>query len=358
MGLFKRGSVWWMSFIYQGKQIKKSTETDDKQLAKRIFDKVKGEVAEQKWFEKSPGEDRTFKELMAKYMAEHSARNKALSSHKRGKSLGAHLLRSFGSMILGAITPKLISDYKTKRREEGAAPATINGEIGLMRHAFNLAINDWEWIKDNPAKRVSREKVNNQIERWLTLEEERKVLNSSPEWLQEIILFALNTGLRLNEILDLKWARVDLSRRTIAILEQKNQSKDTLPLNEISLRILEARAEDLGRGDVYVFHTRNGTRIAGRNLQQAFCLAVKRARIEKFRFHDLRHTFATRLIQAGVDIYTVQKLGRWKSISMVMRYAHHHPESLRSGVEVLDRLGQKFSTNLEQSKEKGATASA
>src|SRR5271157_2205174 len=83
MGLFRRGSVWWMRFTYRGKQIKKSTQTDDKKLAQRIFDKVKGEVAERKWFQKLPGEDRTFGEMMEKYMEEHSARNKAPRSHKR-----------------------------------------------------------------------------------------------------------------------------------------------------------------------------------------------------------------------------------------------------------------------------------
>lgn len=86
-----------------------------------------------------------------------------------------------------------------------------------------------------------------------------------------------------------------------------------------------------------------------RNLLRAFYSAMKKARIEKFRFHDLRHTFATRLVQAGVDLYAVQKLGRWKTVSMVMRYAHHYPESLRPGIEVLDRVRQARSTILAQS---------
>jgi integrase len=99
-------------------------------------------------------------------------------------------------------------------------------------------------------------------------------------------------------------------------------------------------------------------KLGKRNLLRAFYSATEKSGIKTLRFHDLRHTFATRLVQAGVDIYTVQKLGRWKSISMVMRYAHHYPESLRSGVEVLDRIEKKVSTNLAQHKEKGVTASA
>ena len=86
-----------------------------------------------------------------------------------------------------------------------------------------------------------------------------------------------------------------------------------------------------------------------RDLLRVFYPVMKKADVKRFRFHDLRHTFATRLVQAGADIYTVQKLGRWKTISMVMRYAHHHPESLRAGLEILDRAPTAVSTVLAQS---------
>ncbi len=183
------------------------------------------------------------------------------------------------------------------------------------------------------------------------------MLTSSPRWLRKIITFAINTGLRQSEILDLKWPQVDLTRKTITILEQKNQGKDTLPLNEGALEVLRERLQ-VRRGETeYVFHTRNATRIAPNSLQQAFYSALRKSGIEKLRFHDLRHTFATRLVQAGVDLYTVQKLGRWKNISMIMRYAHHYPETLRSSVEVLDKIGRKISINLAQPTEKGVPAS-
>ncbi|KAA0244571.1 MAG: hypothetical protein DYG83_14215 [Candidatus Brocadia sp. AMX2] len=91
-------------------------------------------------------------------------------------------------------------------------------------------------------------------------------------------------------------------------------------------------------------------------MPRSFRALSKKAGIEKFRFHNLRHTFATRLIQCGIDVYTVQRLGRWKSIQMVLRYAHHHAESLRSGIAVLGRATEKISTNLAQSHEERATA--
>jgi len=348
MALYKRDLVWWMSFTHNGKQIRRSTETEDRKLAKRIFDKLKGEIAEGKWFEKMPGEDYTFRDLMEKYMVEYSAVNKAASSHVRDKSLAAHLIKVFGSNYLLDIKPAMVSDYKVQRRDECASPRTINYELTLMSHAFNIAIREWEWLDDNPVKKVKKERVNNTIERWLTMEEEKKLLCASPRWLQEIIVFAINTGFRRSEILDMKWSQVDFDRRTIIISEQKNRCVDTLPLNKKAMEVLRKRQKRRLPGCDFVFPSNNGTRMMNRNLFRAFNIATGRAGVSNFRFHDLRHTFATRLVQAGVGIYEVQKLGRWKTVSMVMRYAHHHPESLRSSIEVMDGFEKMFITNLSQ----------
>jgi integrase len=350
MSLYKRGQVWWMRFTYKGKQIRKSTETVDKKLAERIYHKLMGQIAEGKWFERLPGDEKTFREMMEKYMREHSKINKSPKSHIRDRSLENHLVQFFGEQTLTEICPKRISEYKLKRREQKAASATINKELTLMSHAFNLAMKEWEWVRENPVSRVSREKVNNHIERWLTFKEETRLLAASPKWLQEIVAFALNTGLRRGEILKLQWTQVDLFRKTLTLLEQKNRDCDTLPLNECALEILKARAKVRHiRNNNYVFYNGNGNEINARNLVRAFYSATEVAKLEGLRFHDLRHTWATRLVQSGVDLYTVQKLGRWKTISMVMRYAHHCSESLRPGAEALDRMRKQISTKLAQS---------
>jgi integrase len=358
MALYKRGRVWWMDFVYKGKCIRRSTETKNGKQAERIYHKVMAEVIEGKWFDRRQEEKITFAEMMEKYMTEHSARNKAQTSHIRDRSLADHLLKYFGELTLAEIMPKLISEYKTKRREEKAAPKTINNELILMGHAFKIAINEWEWVRDNPVRKVSKEKVNNQIERWLTFEEEKKLVAASPKWLQEIVTFAVETGLRLGEILNLRWPQVDLFRRTLSILEQKNKDTDTLPLNKTAMEILKARAKVRHIRSNYVFLNKVGGKINQRNVIRAFHSALKKSGVAPCRFHDLRHSFATRLVQAGKDIYTVQKLGRWKSISMVTRYAHHYPESLRSGVEALDSFRENHLTILSQSKEKGVTPDA
>ncbi len=352
MALFKRGPVWWMRFTYQGRQVRRSTGVADKKLAERIYHKVLAQVAENKWFDRPLGEDKTVRELLERYLREHSARNKAPGTHRRDKSLAAHLIEAFGDLTLTEVRPSMLADYKAARRAVGRAPKTVNDELKLLGHAYKLATREWEWVTDNPVTKVSKERVRNQIERWLTLEEEQRLLIHSPPWLQDILVFALHTGLRQGELLSLQWPQVDLTRRTIMILEQKNQGKDTLPLNATALEVLRARAKvrHIATGNTgYVFANHAGNRMDARGLLRAFYAARQKANVETFRFHDLRHTWATRLVQNGVDLYTVQKLGRWRTIAMVMRYAHHSPESLRAGTEVLDRLRTESSTNLAQS---------
>lgn len=355
MGLYKRGSTWWMRLTHQGRRIRKSTEVFDKKTAEKIYYKAKTLLAEGKWFESMPGDNKTLKELTEKYLIEHSLINKAPGSYKRDKSLTCNLLRLLGDPILTEITPALVSQYKNKRRQEEAAPATVNKELKLLGHAFNLALKEWEWVKDNPVSKVSKEKNERMVERWLTLEEEKSLLAHSPAWLQELIIFSINTGLRQSELLNLKWGQVDLFRKTMTFLssEQKNKNSDTLPFNEAALAILKTKVRRIDTP--FVFVSENSTRIDSRNLRRSFYTACKKAKIEDLRWHDLRHTFATRLVQAGVDLYAVKKLGRWKSLSMVMRYGHHHSESLRAGVEILDKVNSNFGTKLAQSDNEGVS---
>lgn len=207
MALFRRGDVWWMRFNYQGRQIRRSTEVSDRKLAERIYHKVLGQIAEGKWFERQLGEDKTVQELMERYLHEYSSVNKAATTHKRDFSLSAHLTHAFGSLPLTSVRPSMLADYKAQRRQEGAAPKTINDELKLLGHAYKLAAMEWEWVPENPVQKVSREKVRNLIERWLTQDEEKRLLAASCTWLREILVFALHTGLRQSEILNLQWPR-------------------------------------------------------------------------------------------------------------------------------------------------------
>jgi len=265
-------------------------------------------------------------------MREHIIKTASQESHKY---YSKNLSSFFGRYTLAEITPKLIVQYRGERYAKGVTPATINRELAAMKAAFNLAIREWEWCRDNPVSKVSMEKENNRRDRWLSLEEEQNLLKVCPAWLREIVTFALNTGMRRGEILSLTWKGVDLFRKTITVFFSKNGERRTIPVNQTMFCLLKEKSKVRQLSTNLVFHSRAYTEINVNNLRRAFCSALTRARIEEFHFHDLRHTFVTRLVQAGVDLYKVQRLLGHKSPLMTQRYAHHYPESLREGVEIL-----------------------
>lgn len=342
MGLFRRpdSKDWWMSFTVNSKFYRRSTETTDKKLAERIYAKILTQVIEGKWFDVDEARKHTFEELMDRFMEEHAPKTEP-TTQRRYIAARTHLGRYFENMTLAEITPRAISDYITKRRNESASASTINKEYCMLSKAFNLAVKQWEWCRDNPCSKVPREKENNQITRWLASHEEKRLLEASNgylgEQLVEIIILAMHTGMRLKEILDLKWSDVDLFRKVIVVLRTKNKDPKTLPINQTVYELLLRKSKVINMTG-YVFTTSNGTRIGARNLQREFYKALKKANVQNFRFHDLRHTFATRLVQSGEDLYKVAKLLGHRDISTTQRYAHHYPESLRSSVNILDNF--------------------
>jgi integrase len=225
----------------------------------------------------------------------------------------------------------------------------VNKELQLVRHAFNIAMREWEWCRENPMHRVSMEPVRNEIDRWLTADEEQQLMAASSPWLREIIQFALHTGMRQGEILNLQWQDVDFVRGLLMVMKSKNGTRRAIPLNQrvFDLLAVKQAAAKATRGPV--FRTPLGNELQVRFLVREFCEARDRADIPDFRFHDMRHTFATRLVQRGVDLYKVQRLLGHKTGLMTQRYAHHSPESLRDGVKVLEESRQeRVSTNLAQ----------
>jgi site-specific recombinase XerD len=333
--MFKRNGIWWTCIRDKSKKIQKSLETADRKLAKAIEAKIRTELVEGNYFEKSIGRDKTFSQLIAKFMREHACKVSA-SMRRSYTTSSKHLVKFFGEMNLLSISPKMISRYKVLRREGGLSPATINRELAMLSKAFNLAIREWEWLEINPVSRVSKEKEDNERDRWLAVDEEVSLLENSPDWLRDIIHFNLHTGLRQDELLSLTWDRVYMKRKAILIKETKNGKPRTIPLNKTALDILERKAKVVSFKSKIVFHSKAGTKIDKHNLRRAFVIAKERVGIEDFRFHDLRHTFATRLAQSGVDLYKICKLLGHKDIKTTQRYAHHCPESLRDGVDILE----------------------
>ncbi len=247
-------------------------------------------------------------------------------------ALKAHLVPYFGESRLEEITPHMIEQYRNERLTS-VRKSSANRETALLKVMFNLAI-DWGYASENPVLKVRQfSEKGNAKERVLSEEEETRLLAAAAPHLKPIILVLLNTGARRNEILTLRWSAVDLKQRTIRLTRLKSGQNPIVPLNERAAEVLTAlRTKATGE---YVFVGPKSERLT--TIRTAFKNACRRAEIIGLRLHDLRHTFASRLVKAHVDIITVQSLLGHMSVRTTQRYTHTHEDQRRAAVAALEK---------------------
>ena len=316
MGLYRRGTTYWFTVTYDGRRIQESLQTDNKKLAEKIYARKLVDIVEGHHFEATAARTTTFDEMVEKYLSKHA--------HSRDVYTKKPLLDFFGGMMLSQITTPLVADYQDERIEE-VKEATVYQELSLLRRMFNLARKRWKWVRENPVSDgdLSFSVGNrNARDRWLTMEEEQTLLQkaTNPVWLRSLLVTALHTGMRRGELLALTWKDIDFPKRLVRVERSKNGEKRSIPMSQTLYETLKAVKVRVISGPLFP--------IAVRSLRAAYDEALAKAEITDFHFHDLRHTFATRLVQNGVDLYKVQKLLGHKNIAMTQRYAHHYPESL------------------------------
>ena len=331
MGIYKKGNTYWMIKQHQGKRVERSLDTAVKRTAEERYSKIVSEIIGGSYFEKP--KDVTISYLIARYM-EDRATTKAGTTLERDRSLREHIVNHFGPYPLAGVTPEMVSDYRRKRYARKKSVATVNRELAFLRNAYNVAIRHYKWCFVNPVSSIKFDREKNMRDRWLTTEEEKDLFSHLNGRLADIVRLVLNTGLRQDEALSLTLANVDLFRKTITI-KGKGDKIRTIPLNSVALDVLKSRMKTRHIKSELVFPSANGTKIMRQRLVRAFSKAVRDSGLQDFHFHDLRHTFATRLAQAGVDLYKIAKLLGHNDVSTTQRYAHHCPESLRSSVDFL-----------------------
>jgi len=192
---------------------------------------------------------------------------------------------------------------------------------------------EWGKIDVSPASKVRLFREENRRTRYLEEEEIERLHEACSGHLKPILATALNTGMRKGEILNLKWVDVDLRNRIISILNSKNNEKREIPVNEDLFQALLRVRKNLE--SPYVFCKEDG--VPYKDVKTGFRAALKRAKISNFRFHDLRHTFASRLVMKGVGLKTVQELLGHKDVRMTLRYSHLSPDHKKAAVEKLSK---------------------
>jgi integrase len=314
-----------------GKQICESTGSPYKSDAERALKKRQGEIVDGKYEIRKAVTSPRFEDFAVEYL-EYSKANKR--SWRRDRTSIRNLLDQFKGLKLHNITPWLIEKYKRSRKET-VTKATVNRELACLKHMFTMAIQ-WGKAADNPVKMVKLFKEPAGRLRYLTEEECDRLIDASSGHIRSIVVTAINTGMRLGEILRLTWDRVDFDQEIITIERSKNDGVRHTPMNKrLTEELQSVKLESANR---YVFSNKSGKPFV--DIKNGFLSAQRRAGIERCRFHDLRHTFASHLVMNGIDITTVKELLGHKTIAMTMRYAHLSKEHKQKAVETLP-FGEK-----------------
>ncbi len=331
MAVYKRGKNWCVDFTFHGQRIREMIGPSRK-TAQAVIAKKKAEIAENKFLDVRKDPDPVKFYDFAKEYLQWAKANKKPSSHRRDLTSMIQLNNEFETKDMQEITTWQIEKYKVERKEK-YNPATVNREMALLKHLFSKAI-EWGKMKENPAKKIKFFKGVAKRVRFLMPKEVRRLLSNCADFLKPIVIVAVHTGMRRGEILGLKWDQVDLVQRIITILDTKNHERKDIPMDE-TVRTLLLNLERRGE---FVFSTASGNPFNGTTIHYAFHDAMEKSGITDFRFHDLRHTFVSNLVMAGVKIEKVQKLLGHKMLTMTQRYAHLAPGYLAESVKVLDRV--------------------
>ena len=322
MALYKRDGIWWIDIFHQGKRVRKSTGTEIKEEAQHFHDQMKHEQWTQSKVKAIPS--KTWMDAVIRWLDE--------STHKRSLATDrvhlAWLDQYLRTKKLAHIDQDLIESIAKKKEKSKVSLTTVNRVLELIRAILNRAHKEWGWLEATPVIRMR--KVENRRIRWLTQQEVNKLMKELPSHLQAMASFTLATGLRESNVTQLKWSEINLDNKHALIHADESKSKRPIPvpLNKQAITILKTQ---LGKNPTYVF-TYNGNPVTRCN-NHAWEKALKRAGINDFRWHDLRHTWASWYVQNGTPLHELQQLGGWANYEMVLRYAHLSSEHLRTAAE-------------------------
>ena len=318
-GIYRRpdSRFWWIATtLPNGKRLRQSAGTENREDAEALLAKLTLEAYRERHFGFKP--ERSWQEAVVRYLAVKAM----LRSFSDVKRICRMLDPYLGTLTLNQINGDVIWSVVEGELKKGNKPATVNRYLALIRSLLRMARDEWQWIDSTPKIRLLPGEV--ERDRWLTRGEADRLIQACPPHLAAVVKFALATGCRAREITGLEWGRVDLTRQTAWINETKNGTPRGVPLNCDAVAVL---AREVGKHPRYSF-TYRGQPIGWQISNTAWQNAVAEVGLKDFRFHDLRHTWASWHRQAGTSCDELKDLGGWKSRQMVDRYAKFATENM------------------------------
>jgi integrase len=338
MAIYLRNEVWHYRFVINGVRYRGSCKTGDEKLAQEYEDNLKADAWRRKHLKHSVRH--TWAEALDRWLKDHAHKRTALSDVQFGRwwteQFAAARVR-----FLDEVTPDVVMAIRDaeigrprQRNGKPIAPATVNRKIAMLRSVINAAAREYQWIEQAPLFRCLPER--NERVRFLTVPELQRLIGALEEPYRSMATVAVSTGLRFGNIARLTWEQVDFVRRvmTFPATVMKNGLPLTIPINDTAMSAIRSW---LGRHDLYVFVRSDGQAVK-QIPSKMWARTLREAGIENFRWHDLRHTWASLMRQSGQGLDVIQELGAWQDSRMVKRYAHLSVEHLLSHSKTIDSL--------------------
>ena len=332
MAIYRRGKTWYIGYRDpNGSWVRKCAQTTSKREAEAIYASIMTKIREGKFFDKQVSEKVTFTELAQRVREDEIALgSRSVDTCFRGAV--NRLLPFFGECFVDEINTAQVEDYR-KLRLPQVSKNTINREVAILRKILNKGIR-WKLAVENPCKWVKAFKVPRGRVRFLTREEQTRMLEACKQarlpYLYDMSLIAMRTGLVGQDLLGLQKKNIDFARGLIVLGRCKTGQPVEVPMLPEVRSIVERRCFGIGE-DGYLFRRKDGSRY--RDIHKGFEQVRIRAALKNFRFYDLRHTFATDLVSAGVGIFEVSKLLGHANVKTTQIYAHFAPEHRKAEME-------------------------
>jgi integrase len=337
VSLYRRAGSenWWCEFVLDGQRFRLSTLTAHRGHAQEFETLARNRAYNRLRLGHRPAVP--WKAVAARWLNESRKR-----SIDKDRAIIAWLSEQLGQDAgVNQITPEVIGELRALKAEE-TSEATADRYMALLNSILRKCAGDWGLIDKAPKVPMYRPEVGEP--RWLTREEFRRLEQELPPHLRLAARFAVLTGLRMRAQLSLTWTQVDLKERRawIGAADMKGKRTHGFPLSlgaAAVLRAIRCKRADLAQPHVFLFKGKPYSDANG----AAWRKATERAGLEGFRWHDLRHTWASWAVQSGVSLHEVMQLGGWKSLAMVQRYSHLAPGHLAAAAGRV-RLGRKSPT--------------
>jgi integrase len=354
MAVRKRGRIWYYDFMIRGIRYREAIpEAHTKKQAEQAEAQAKLDVFQGKYGR--PTGTHSLAQFAKEVYLPWARDNKR--SWRSDVSRVEAIIQYYGKKSFREVSPILIEKFKRDRglsetvRGSKRSPASVNRELETLSRIFNMAIHNGQ-AETNPCQKVNKLRRDNSRNRYLLPDEESRLmatLNEQGAYLRPIIVLALNTGMRRGEILGLKWSCVDFQRGIIYVGNTKTSRDREVPMNAaVRQELLELHG--LSECEYVFVNPETGARRV--DIKKRFATICRETEIGNFRFHDLRHTAATRMADAGIDAFTIAEILGHTTLQMTKRYTHPLGENKRLAVESLNGYAEnnclKFVTNDER----------